>query len=95
MQKTENVEELLRRTIEKQNSDLDFKIAHRQEFNYKILENLKELVDKFPEFRFWQVMCALGYETNPDRFYEESYDTLQQIEAVVDDFNKKNRKKNE
>ena len=63
-------------------NDWDFKISHRKEFNEMIIEQLKLLIDKWPQLRFWQLMCALGYETNPDRFYEESYDTYEQIKIV-------------
>lgn len=44
------------------------------------------MIDKYPDWRFWQIMCNIGYETNPDRFYEESYDTKIDIEESIKDF---------
>ena len=65
------------------------KIQKRHESNKKIIERLGEIADAFPDFRFWQIIYFLGYETTPDRFYEESCDTLESIENFLEGQKKK------
>jgi hypothetical protein len=69
------------------------KISRRHESNLRILNYIKKVINKYPDWRFFQIMTNLGYETEPDRFYEESYDTAQQVEEVVNDFVIGNTKK--
>lgn len=49
----------------------------RQEANRKIIEILANAVDKFPDWRFCQILQNLGVdEPGCDNFYTESKDTL-------------------
>lgn len=66
----------------KQKPDILEKIKRRQEYNREIIKMLSELVECLPDFRFWQLIYLLGYETMPDRFYDESYDTMLQIQQA-------------
>ena len=65
---------------------------NRQEANFKLLEILKETLERFPDLRFIQALWALkiidaevkegiGYKTMEpiDRFYEEPAETLKRI----------------
>lgn len=61
--------------------------------NKKILELIAEVNEKYPDMRFWQIMCLFGYEISPDKFYEESYDTYQQMLAVKESYNKEKQDK--
>lgn len=47
-----------------------------------------DIVDSNPELRFFQILYILGYETTPDRFYEESYDTLDTMLKWFEERNK-------
>lgn len=51
------------------------KISKRQEYNYKCLDILKEFIDKYPDWRFTQIIFNLGLAE--DRFYQESVDTYE------------------
>lgn len=64
------------------------KIAARQTCNYKIIERIKELVDKYPEQRFGQILYnyILEHGNNGqivDPFYEESYDMINRINKFL------------
>lgn len=54
------------------------KVAQRYESNQRIVEILSELVEKFPQWRFQQILQNASITSNDeeDLFYEESYDTL-------------------
>lgn len=54
------------------------KIAKRYESNQRIVEILSELVEKFPQWRFQQILqnVDIASRNGEDLFYEESYDTL-------------------
>ena len=65
--------------------DWEKKYQLRQESNFKILDMIRSIAEKYPDWRFWQIMCNLGYETKPDRFYEESYDTMTDIENLFNE----------
>lgn len=65
---------------------------NRQEANFKLLEILKETLERFPDLRFIQALWALkiidskveegaGHEiiVPIDRFYEEPTETLKRI----------------
>lgn len=57
--------------------DIEYKIKHRQEYNYKCLDKLKELIEKYPDWRFTQIIFNVGLAE--DRFYEESVDTFEKL----------------
>ena len=54
------------------------KVAKRYESNQRIVEILSELVEKFPQWRFQQILqnVDVASRNGEDLFYEESYDTL-------------------
>lgn len=54
------------------------KVAKRYESNQRIVEILSELVEKFPQWRFQQILqnVDIAPRDGEDLFYEESYDTL-------------------
>lgn len=54
------------------------KVAKRYESNQRIVEILSELVEKFPQWRFQQILqnVDIASRDGEDLFYEESYDTL-------------------
>ena len=68
-------------TRKKINEIIDDKISKRQEYNYKCLDILKELVDKYPDWRFTQIIFNLGLAE--DRFYEESVDTYESMKMAI------------
>ena len=62
------------------NKDIEYKIKHRQEYNYKCLDKLKELIEKYPDWRFTQIIFNVGLAK--DRFYEEPNETLKTLENL-------------
>lgn len=54
------------------------KVAQRYKSNQRIVEILSELVEKFPQWRFQQILqnVDVASRNGEDLFYEESYDTL-------------------
>ena len=58
--------------------EIEYKIKHRQEYNYKCLDKLKELIEKYPDWRFTQIIFNVGLAE--DRFYEEPNETLKTLE---------------
>ena len=54
------------------------KVAQRYESNQRIVEILSELVERFPQWRFHQILQNVDIisRNEDDLFYEESYDTL-------------------
>lgn len=54
------------------------KISMRYESNQKIIEILSKLVERFPQWRFQQILqnVDIASRNGEDLFYEESYDTL-------------------
>ena len=54
------------------------KISMRYESNQKIIEILSKLVERFPQWRFQQILqnVDIASRDGEDLFYEESYDTL-------------------
>lgn len=80
----------------KQKPDILEQIKTRQDYNWEILKILAGLVEKLPDFRFWQILYLLGYETLPDRFYDESYRTLEEMSQIGSKFlNQDNNKTND
>ena len=49
----------------------------RQEYNYKCLDVLKEMIEKYPDWRFMQILSNTGIDEID--FYEESVDTFNKI----------------
>lgn len=60
--------------------EIEYKIKHRQEYNYKCLDKLKELIEKYPDWRFTQIIFNVGLAE--DRFYEEPNETLKTLENL-------------
>lgn len=54
------------------------RVAKRYESNQRIVEILSELVERFPQWRFQQILqnVDIASRNGEDLFYEESYDTL-------------------
>lgn len=61
----------------------------RQECNREILKILEEVIKKYPDFRFGQILWFLGINGRDDKdrlrdiFYEEPYVTLRNICSTV------------
>lgn len=64
--------------IENQVNSWGDKISMRYESNQKIIEILSKLVERFPQWRFQQILqnVDIASRDGEDLFYEESYDTL-------------------
>lgn len=62
----------------------------RQEYNRKILEKLSEIVEKYPNWRFQQLLWNVGIITRDmnghieDNFYEESSDTCYMVNEYIE-----------
>ncbi len=53
---------------------------NRQSTNFKIINKLLELVKKYPDWRFHQLLQNCGVSLcGQDQFYEESNTTLQRM----------------
>ena len=61
------------------------KINLRKECNKEIVKIIDYVTDKLPEFRFWQILWFLFLDLKDDRFYEESYDSLEIIKNHLKD----------
>lgn len=57
------------------------KVKARKESNLEILKKIKELVERFPEQRFGQIIANYVFPEymSKDIFYEESVDTLKSM----------------
>lgn len=57
----------------------------RLEANRKIVQTLSAVVESCPDWRFQQILQNLGISSRfgEDRWYEESADTLQNIENAT------------
>lgn len=54
----------------------------RIDANRKIVARLAELVEHFPDWRFHQLLMNVGIEEpGKDKFYEESEETMDKLEA--------------
>lgn len=82
--------------------DIKLKIAQRQAANREIIEILSDMVEKYPDLRFGQILAiteTLEYVPSPrpdddsiiikDPFNEESVDTWVRIRDKVMEFNKR------
>ena len=56
------------------------KAKMRQEYNYKCLDVLKEMVENYPDWRFMQILSNTGIDEI--NFYEESVDTYERIKNI-------------
>lgn len=74
-------DDLHKEILEETRKDILDKISKRQEYNYKCLDILKELVDKYPDWRFTQIIFNLGLAE--DRFYQESVDTYESMKMAI------------
>lgn len=73
--------ELDREILKETRKDILDKISKRQEYNYKCLDILKELIDKYPDWRFTQIIFNVGLAE--DRFYQESVDTYELMKMAI------------
>ena len=73
--------ELDKEILKEVRKDILDKISKRQEYNYKCLDILKELIDKYPDWRFTQIIFNLGLAE--DRFYQESVDTYDLMKMTI------------
>jgi predicted RND superfamily exporter protein len=74
-------DDLHREILKETRKDILDKISKRQEYNYKCLDILKELIDKYPDWRFTQIIFNLGLAE--DRFYQESVDTYELMKMAI------------
>jgi len=63
-------------------------VTKRHEANSEILKILQRVSDKYVDFRFWQILWALFGDLETDRFYEESYDSLEIIKDTLKELDK-------
>ena len=66
------------------------KIEDRQYYNFKILDELEDLLVKEPEIRFIQALWALNIINSEnssieDRFYEEPNDTWKKVKKKIEE----------
>lgn len=63
--------------------DIHEMIEKRQEYNYKILDVLKQVIDKYPYWRFGQIISNLSIAARgKDSFYDESVETYENIPPI-------------
>lgn len=62
----------------------------RYENNLKCLELIRKFIDRFPDWRFMQLLFNVGL--CEDRFYEEPENTLTLLEATFESFESNNNK---
>ena len=74
-------DDLHREILEETRKNILDKISKRQEYNYKCLDILKELIDKYPDWRFTQIIFNVGLAE--DRFYQESVDTYELMKMAI------------
>ena len=60
------------------------KIKKRQVANLEIISLLSNIVEKHPELRFCQILTILNLDK--DKFYEESVDTLKELQKLAENF---------
>lgn len=58
-------------------------IDKRHEYNIMIMDIIKEYIDKYPNFRFIQLLWLLNIVNNMDRFQEESKLTYEKIKIAI------------
>ena len=67
----------------KKNLSWEEKYEKRHESNLELLKILQHVADKHPEWRFWQILWNTFTDLSEDRFYEESYDSLQIVKESI------------
>ena len=60
------------------------KIKKRQTANLEIISLLSRIVENHPELRFCQILTILNLDK--DKFYEESVDTLKELQKLAEKF---------
>lgn len=61
-------------------------IKVRQEYNYKILDELKKLIDMYPDQRFGQILFNYtSFKGDHDPFYDESVESYNEILKIKND----------
>ena len=66
-----------KRKMQESLNEFKEKAKMRQEYNYKCLDVLKEMIEKYPDWRFMQILSNTGIDEID--FYEESVDTFNKI----------------
>lgn len=56
-------------------------IKSRYKYNKEILNILADLIEKYPDWRFHQLLQNVRIEDFSDRFYEESRETLKRLKS--------------
>lgn len=56
-------------------------IKSRYKCNKEILNILADLIEKYPDWRFHQLLQNVRIEDFSDRFYEESRETLKRLKS--------------
>ena len=69
-----------RRKMQESLNSFKEKAKTRQEYNYKCLDILKEMVENYPDWRFMQILSNTGIDEID--FYEESVDTFNKIKKI-------------
>jgi hypothetical protein len=64
--------------------EIQSKIKKRQTANLEIISLLSNIVEKHPELRFCQILTILNLDK--DKFYEESVDTLKELQKLAEKF---------
>ena len=64
--------------------EIQSKIKKRQTANLEIISLLSNIVEKHPELRFCQILTILNLDK--DKFYEESVDTLKDLQKLAEKF---------
>ena len=59
------------------------KIENRQSANRELVKVLSEYIEKYPQQRFGQILVNYGFVTKEDPFYEESVDTLEKVNHII------------
>ena len=72
--------EKLEKALKEFKEEFKEKVKTRQEYNYKCLDILKEMVEKYPDWRFMQILSNTGIDEI--NFYEESVDTFNKIREI-------------
>lgn len=70
-----------KRKMQESLNEFKEKAKMRQEYNFKCLDVLKEMIEKYPDWRFTQILFNVGLAE--DRFYEESVDTYELMKMVI------------
>ena len=62
---------------------MDNQVKNRQIYNREIVKKISEMVEKYPDLRFTQILlCMEILDKKRDLFYEESLTTLMRIKDI-------------